>query len=62
VVVLVSGEDEQRIVRGDAVGGQAVEERAKRLVIVAQRGDVAGLAGSERVRRGRGVVVWASEM
>ena len=51
VVALVGAEDEQRVGRGDAVGGQALEERAERLVVVLRLGDVAGAAAAERVAR-----------
>src|SRR5262249_48626686 len=40
--------NEQRVLRGDPVRGQALEERPERLVVVLRLGDVAGAAGAER--------------
>ena len=51
VVALVRAEHEQRVGRGDAVGGQPLEERAERLVVVLRLRDVARGAGAERGRR-----------
>ena len=51
VVALVGADDEQRVLRRDPVGGEPLEERAERLVVVLRLGDVAGAAAAERVRR-----------
>ena len=55
MIVLVGSEDEQRVALVDAVGGQPVEERAERVVVALQRGNVTGLAGA--VSAAAGVVV-----
>src|SRR5204863_8450842 len=55
VVVLVGGDDEQRVGRGDAVVVQPVEERAERVVVGLQRGDVPRL--TRPVRGAAGVLV-----
>jgi hypothetical protein len=57
VVALLDGEHEQRVVGGDAVGLQAVEERLERSVVVVQLLDVSRLARAlsqmtDRVGRG----------
>jgi hypothetical protein len=49
VVALVGAEDEQRVGRGDAVGGQALEEGTERLVVIRRLGDVAGAAAAQRL-------------
>src|SRR6185437_12330249 len=47
VVTLVRADDEQRVLRGDAVRGQALEERPECLVVVLRLGDVAGATAAE---------------
>jgi hypothetical protein len=48
VVVLLGGDDELGVLRGDAGFGQAVEELRERLVVRLRGGDGARVARAER--------------
>ena len=52
VVALVRTHQEQRVLRGDAVRGQALEERPEGVVVVLRLRDVARVTAAERGRRG----------